>query len=71
MPIGAYATVEGEEAGAQMVTLTGMVGATDGSELLRETMKGNDPVALGIQLAERLLERGADRILAQARSEEQ
>lgn len=71
VPIGAYATVEGEEAGAQAVTLTGMVGATDGSKLLRETMTGSDPVALGIQLAERLLERGADRILAQARSEEQ
>lgn len=70
VPIGAYATVapaaEGAE-GPETLTLTGMVGSPDGGALLREQLSGSDPERLGTELAERLIARGADRILADVR----
>jgi hydroxymethylbilane synthase len=47
------------------VTLAGLVGRPDASEMLRETVSGapGDAAALGAELARRLLARGADRIL--------
>ncbi|WP_405630427.1 hydroxymethylbilane synthase [Pseudoalteromonas sp. Ld20] len=61
VPIGAYALVDGEQ-----VHLRGLVGAIDGSEILRAEIRGNtiDAEALGVQLAEQLLALGADKILA-------
>ncbi|KPH62897.1 hydroxymethylbilane synthase [Pseudoalteromonas porphyrae] len=61
VPIGAYALVDGEQ-----VHLRGLVGAIDGSEILRADISGNtiDAEALGVQLAEQLLALGADKILA-------
>ena len=61
VPIGAYALVDGEQ-----VHLRGLVGAIDGSEILRAEISGNttDAEALGVQLAEQLLALGADKILA-------
>ncbi|KTG20064.1 porphobilinogen deaminase [Pseudoalteromonas sp. XI10] len=62
VPIGAFALVDGEQ-----VHLRGLVGAIDGSQMLRDEVTG--PVAdaehLGITLAEKLLEQGADKILAE------
>jgi hydroxymethylbilane synthase len=70
VPIGAYASAElaPGETGRFQLTLTGMVGAPDGSEVIKETMSGHEPVALGKELAERLISRGASRILAEVRS---
>lgn len=62
VPIGAYAVLE--PAG---IKLTGIVGSQDGEVLLKETMAGEDARALGIALARRLADMGADRILAEAR----
>jgi len=61
VPIGAYALVDGEQ-----VHLRGLVGAVDGSEILRDEVAGhiNDAEKLGIELAEKLLAQGADKILA-------
>ena len=60
VPIGAYAVIEGDT-----LWLRGLVGALDGSEIIRHQLRG--PVAeaeqLGINLAEHLLSQGADRIL--------
>ncbi|MDF2927614.1 MAG: HemC [Paenibacillaceae bacterium] len=56
-------------AGGRPLVLTGMVGSADGRQLLKETLSGEDPAALGNELAQRLIARGADRILAEARSE--
>jgi hydroxymethylbilane synthase len=67
VPIGAHAVVE-EADQRRRITLTGMVGSPDGSVLLKETLTGEDPAALGRQLAEQLIAQGADRILAQVRS---
>ena len=61
VPIGAYALVDGEQ-----VHLRGLVGAVDGSEILRDEVAGHINYAekLGIELAEKLLAQGADKILA-------
>ncbi|MDC3213569.1 hydroxymethylbilane synthase [Pseudoalteromonas distincta] len=62
VPIGAYALVDGEQ-----VHLRGLVGAVDGSEILRDEVAGhvNDAEKLGIELAKKLLAQGADKILAE------
>lgn len=61
VPIGAYAELHGEQ-----LTLRGLVGATDGSQVIRNSIQG--PVAqaetLGRELAEKLLAAGAGEILA-------
>lgn len=61
VPIGAYALVDGEQ-----VHLRGLVGAIDGSEILRDEISGhvNNAEKLGIELAKKLLAQGADKILA-------
>lgn len=61
VPIGAYALVDGEQ-----VHLRGLVGAIDGSEILRDQISGHvdDAEKLGIELAKKLLAQGADKILA-------
>lgn len=75
VPVGAYAVLgkplqvsnEGEPAGE--IILTGMVGTPDGRVILKETMAGNDPVLLGKTVADKLISRGADEILAAAAGE--
>lgn len=60
VPIGAYAEISGDS-----LWLRGLVGALDGSEIIRHQLRG--PVAeaeqLGTALAEHLLTQGAERIL--------
>ncbi|SFK70332.1 hydroxymethylbilane synthase [Paenibacillus sp. 1_12] len=68
VPIGAYATVEGElTSGAYQITMTGMVGSPDGQLMLKETLSGTDSELLGINLANALIERGASDILDRVR----
>ncbi|QHT64028.1 hydroxymethylbilane synthase [Paenibacillus lycopersici] len=70
IPIGAHAKLvaEGERAGAApLIELTGIVGSADGAVLLKETVRGRDPEALGIEAANALKAKGADRILADVR----
>ena len=63
MPIGAYARVEGET-----MTLAAIVIALDGSREIRAAAAGSvrEPGAVGIRVADSLLARGADTILADA-----
>jgi hydroxymethylbilane synthase len=60
VPIGAFAVIEGDS-----LWLRGLVGAVDGSEIIRHQLRG--PIAqgeqIGAELAEYLLSQGADRIL--------
>ncbi|HEY0828956.1 MAG TPA: hydroxymethylbilane synthase [Bacilli bacterium] len=65
IPIGAYGVLFNghEDKAKQEISLTGMVGATEGLEIIKETMSGSDPAVLGVKVAEKLIERGADRIL--------
>jgi hydroxymethylbilane synthase len=63
MPIGAYATVAGET-----ISVAAIVIALDGSREVRATDSGSvrEPGAVGIRVADSLLARGADTILADA-----
>lgn len=68
VPLGAYASVEnGSGEDAPLLTLTGMVGTPDGVTMLKETASGSDPEALGMLVAEKLIEQGAEKILAEVR----
>ncbi|MBM7563794.1 hydroxymethylbilane synthase [Paenibacillus sacheonensis] len=67
IPIGAHAKLIESGEGASVIELTGIVGSADGSVLLKETVRGQDPDALGIEAADRLKAKGADRILAEVR----
>ena len=60
VPIGAYAEIDGDS-----LWLRGLVGALDGSEIIRHQVRGSvaDAEQLGTELAEYLLRQGADRIL--------
>ena len=60
VPIAAYAEIAGDE-----IYLRGLVGRVDGSEIITGEIRGNNDNAdvIGLQLAETLLQKGADRIL--------
>jgi hydroxymethylbilane synthase len=60
VPIASYGRTEGDS-----IFLEGMVGRPDGSEIIRGNARGStaDPEALGVGLAEQLLDRGAKEIL--------
>lgn len=60
VPIGGYATLHGDE-----ISLNALVGALDGSSIVRASAKGHvkDAEKLGIEVAEMLLAKGADEIL--------
>ncbi|RJG17637.1 hydroxymethylbilane synthase [Paenibacillus thiaminolyticus] len=60
VPIGAHAVLVGSEG---TVRLTGLVGSAEDGTILRETMEGEHPESLGVAVAQRLLDRGADRML--------
>lgn len=62
VPIGAYALIEENE-----IYLRGLVGAVDGSKIIHNEIRGNldQGEAIGLQLAQTLLNAGADEILKQ------
>ncbi|MBV1787885.1 hydroxymethylbilane synthase [Marinobacterium sp. D7] len=68
VPIGCYATLN--ESGDQL-WLRGLVGRPDGTEVLRDEIRGpvDQAEQLGITLAERLLAAGADKILQEVYAE--
>ncbi len=65
VPIAGYAVVEQDDS----LTLTALVGSPDGKVLIKESVKGSDPVALGKEAAQRLLDQGAKEILDQVKKE--
>jgi len=58
VPIGAFAEIREE-----CLHLTAIVARPDGSQVLRESRDGSDPVALGEAVGEALLRRGGEAIL--------
>ncbi|MCV6605805.1 MAG: hydroxymethylbilane synthase, partial [Porticoccaceae bacterium] len=66
VPIACYAVLESDD----QLWLRGLVGAVDGSRILRDEIRGSasDAEQLGITLADRLLAAGADKILAEVYS---
>lgn len=67
-PIAGYAELKDGE-----LFLRGVVGSEDGAVIYRDSMRGpaTDAHALGIELADRLLAAGADKLLAAQRGESQ
>jgi len=63
VPLGALA-----EADDERVRMRAIVGTVDGKRIIGDQMEGDDPEKLGIKLAERLRELGADDIIAAART---
>ena len=59
LPAGAHATVEGDA-----LHLTAILASYDGRMVLRGSMTGTDPVALGTDLAAQLLDRGGRWLIA-------
>jgi hydroxymethylbilane synthase len=66
VPIGAYAQLESDAPDGSLL-LTGMVASPDGNRILRETAAGDDSQLVGSVVAQALLRRGADSILAETR----
>lgn len=64
VPIGAFADYHDGS-----LSLRGMVGTPDGATLLKEFAEGDQPAELGLQVAEKLLAKGAGEILAASREE--
>lgn len=66
VPIGSYAVLE-KNADHEEIYLRGLVGAIDGSKILRSDIRGSldQAQSLGEQLAQDLLSQGADKILQQ------
>jgi hydroxymethylbilane synthase len=63
-PLAGHARIRGRE-----LHLTGLVGSLDGQQLLRDHVSGSldQAAALGVQLAEQLLGRGADKLIKATR----
>lgn len=57
VPVAAYAIAD------QTITLTGLVASPDGKHSLKVSGEGNDPVQLGVELAQQAIAQGADEIL--------
>ena len=64
VPIGAFAEMHGSA-----IHLNGLVAHPDGTKLLRESRDGTDPIALGEEVGQALLGRGADVILEEVYGE--
>jgi hydroxymethylbilane synthase len=73
VPIAGFAEVseEPDEAGVERLVLRAFVGSVDGTQAVRGELAGpaEAPESLGIALADELLARGADQILAEVRGE--
>lgn len=59
VPMAAYADV-GEN---NVINIRGLVANADGTKIIKENLQGDDPIALGKSLAEKLIARGAKTIL--------
>ncbi len=70
VPIGVYASVEGEGASEHLL-LRAMVASTDGARLLRREARGSltAPEELGRSVAQALLDAGAGEMLAESRAQ--
>ncbi|MGR5984837.1 hydroxymethylbilane synthase [Bacillus cytotoxicus] len=67
VPIAGYATLQ--ENGK--IKLHALVGSTDGSVLLKETVVGTNPETVGLEAAERLIHQGAKELISAANKEQQ
>lgn len=64
VPIAGFARSEND-----LIELTALVASTDGSEIYKEVVRGHDPVSLGNQAAEILIQRGAKALIDKVKNE--
>ncbi|WP_080874220.1 hydroxymethylbilane synthase [Oceanobacillus timonensis] len=64
VPIGGYAYLNGEE-----VILVALVGTPDGKTILKEVVRGTDPVQVGREAADILIKQGAKEIVDRVKEE--
>lgn len=64
VPIGGYAYLDKEN-----VVLTALVGTPDGTTILKETVSGTDPEAVGKEAADKLISQGAKEIVDKVKEE--
>ncbi|MFC3040032.1 hydroxymethylbilane synthase [Virgibacillus xinjiangensis] len=64
VPIGGYAYLDQDE-----IILTALVGTPDGKTILKETVRGKDPQAVGKEAADKLMAQGAKDIVDQVKEE--
>ncbi|ASN05088.1 hydroxymethylbilane synthase [Virgibacillus necropolis] len=64
VPIAGYAYLEKDE-----VILTALVSSADGTVILKETIRGNDPIAVGKEASSNLIARGAKDIVDEVKEE--
>ncbi|MEN2467172.1 hydroxymethylbilane synthase [Ornithinibacillus sp. FSL M8-0202] len=64
IPIGGFAHLENED-----VVLNALVGTPDGKTILKEVVRGTDPVQVGKEAAEKLLQLGAKDIIERVKEE--
>ncbi|WP_227936697.1 hydroxymethylbilane synthase [Alkalihalobacillus deserti] len=65
VPIAGYAVVNDQN----QIELTALVGSPDGKVLIKETVKGDDPVEIGEKASQLLLDQGAKEILDKVKKE--
>lgn len=53
----------------QQISLTGLVASPDGKTIYKETATGKDPIKLGEQVAEMLIDQGAKLLIDQVKQE--
>ncbi|MDP5272696.1 hydroxymethylbilane synthase [Chengkuizengella axinellae] len=68
IPVAAYAILENVEQNDDIL-LNGLVGSPDGQNVIKDKIVGRDPEQLGVQLAQTLIDRGANRILEEVRGD--
>ncbi|MGG3842178.1 hydroxymethylbilane synthase [Anoxybacillus kestanbolensis] len=66
VPVAGYAYVDGD-----VIVLTALVATPTGTEVLKEVVQGTDPEQVGLEAAQRLIERGAKQLIARALKEMQ
>lgn len=66
VPVAGYAYVDGD-----VIVLTAFVATPTGTEVLKEVVQGTDPEQVGLEAAQRLIERGAKQLIARALKEMQ
>lgn len=64
VPVAGYAYVDRDD-----IVLTALVATPNGTEVLKEVVRGTDPEKIGVEAAQRLIDRGAKQLIARVLKE--
>ena len=64
VPVAGYAYVDRDD-----IVLTALVATPNGTEVLKEVVRGTDPEKVGVEAAQRLIDRGAKQLIARVLKE--